>query len=223
MARKAKIGLQRFSQRTKILRSNYKKLRQHILIICEGEKTEPNYFKSIENKLPRGIVKLDIYGEGKNTLSLVSDVIDKVEEVKNHAKRDDYIRPYDQAWVVFDRDSFNPDQFDNAISKAKANDIKVAYSNEAFELWYILHFEYLNAGITRNQYKGKLTYHLGAKYEKNSEDMYKKLKDLGDQDAATKNAIKLLELHNNIAPSLQNPSTRVHELVIILNEYINGD
>ena len=39
-----------------------------------------------------------------------------------------------------------------AINDATANDLKVAWSNEAFELWYLLHFIFLDTAITRKAY-----------------------------------------------------------------------
>ena len=68
---------------------------------------------------------------------------------------------YDQVWCVFDRDSWTEEDFNKAIKNAKAQGFGVAYSNEAFELWYILHFEFLNTGIPRTKYLQKLNSLLG--------------------------------------------------------------
>lgn len=64
-------------------------------------------------------------------------------------------------WVVFDRDKKmpkdEPSKFNNAIKKAKANGIKVAYSNDAFEYWILLHFNDHQGGcMNRIEYKQKL-------------------------------------------------------------------
>ena len=45
------------------------KSRRWFLIVCEGEKTEPNYFRSFP--VNKNLIRLDIKGEGKNTKSLV--------------------------------------------------------------------------------------------------------------------------------------------------------
>ena len=74
--------------------------RQRILIVCEGEKTEPNYFEAIKAVLEKGTAEIHITGEGKNTLSLVEDAIAK----RNRKRETD--RPYDQVWVVFDQTCF---------------------------------------------------------------------------------------------------------------------
>jgi len=138
-------------------------------------------------------------------LSLVEDA---ERRSKESIKRN---MPYDRIWVVFDKDSFPASNFDNAINKAESNDFGCAWSNEAFELWYILHFEYRNTGMTRDKYKVKLTELLGSEYKKNDSDMYGKLSD--KQQDAIRNASKLLESHGSLPPSSSNPATTVFKLV----------
>ncbi|MGI5870333.1 MAG: RloB domain-containing protein, partial [Kiritimatiellia bacterium] len=46
--------------------------RERFLIVCEGEKTEPNYFRAIQKELPQHVVEVEIHGEGDNTLSLLT-------------------------------------------------------------------------------------------------------------------------------------------------------
>ena len=36
------------------------------LIVCEGEKTEPNYFKGFRRQ--KALIKIKVHGEGANTL-----------------------------------------------------------------------------------------------------------------------------------------------------------
>ena len=107
-----------------------------ILIVCEGERTEPNYFKSFKI-LSKDVLEIDIKGEGRNTLDLVEQAL--VIKRDNEKKKEII---YDQVWVVFDRDSFPHGQFNSAIKKARSNGLRVAYSNECFEVWYYLHFSY---------------------------------------------------------------------------------
>ena len=69
-----------------------------ILIVCEGERTEPDYFLRFR-------VTKDVHGEAMNTLSLVERTI---------AIRDEK-GPFDQVGCVFDLDSFPKQNFDKAI------------------------------------------------------------------------------------------------------------
>ena len=189
------------------------KTRRWFLIVCEGEKTEPNYFRRFP--VDTNVIKLDIKGEGKNTKSLVEKAI----ELKNDSESDET----DRFWCVFDRDKNpkNPNDaqnFNAAINNAKNNGIKVAYSNDAFELWYLLHFHYYNAAISRKDYQNMLTNLLGHKYEKNSETIYDELKN--QQQDAIKNAKRLLKEYDRPNPETDNPSTTVHLLVEELNSFI---
>ncbi len=189
--------------------------RERILIVCEGKKTEPNYFESIRSRLPRHLVEIDIEGEGMNTLSLVRNAVDRRRRAKESG------HPFDQVWIVFDRDSFPAAAFDNAIHMAEAQDMHCAWSNEAFELWYLLHFEDRQSAMSRSQYKGQLTRHLGRKYEKNALDMYELLQELGDADLAIRRGNQLKKEHKGTPASSSNPCTTVGDLVEALNSFLN--
>lgn len=184
---------------------NTKEVRQRFLIVCEGEKTEPNYFKSF--RVSTNVIQIDVKGVGENPSKLV-------ESAREYNSREDY----DQVWCVFDRDSWLPQDFNNAIQNAKNQNFNVAYSNEAFELWYVLHFEFLNTGIPRTDYCQKLTNLMGKKYKKNSEQIYKEL--INRQDIAIKNSKKLLKQYARQSPVQDNPSTTVHLLVEELNRFL---
>lgn len=50
----------------------------------------------------------------------------------------------DQLWCVFDCDDNKDSELQAAISYAEKHGYKIAYSNPAFEYWYLLHFEKRN-------------------------------------------------------------------------------
>ncbi|MFP3043223.1 RloB family protein [Treponema primitia] len=175
-----------------------------ILIVCEGEKTEPNYFKAFPEN-PCVYDEIDIQGTGYNTISLVEKAI----QLKNEAQKKR--QPYQEVWCVFDRDSFPLESFNEALALAKRENIRCAYSIEAFEIWYLLHFNYCDTALSRTQYKEKLTTALDAEYLKNAKDMYKRLQD--KQETAIRNANKLYNIQCTKAIRDQNPITTVFELV----------
>lgn len=198
------------------------------LLICEGERTEPNYFKSIQKSINkkyagtkiREILKIEIEGTGYNTMSLVN----KAEEI---SKKDNI--GFGQVWCVFDKDSFSNELFNGAINHAKNLGFHSSWSNEAFELWYLLHFEYLNSGITRHQYNDKLDKILKSKgikegYIKNLTNIYEILKTYGNEVEAIENAKKLLtNYNNNISDADKKPATTVYLLVEELNKLLDKD
>jgi hypothetical protein len=179
-----------------------------LLIACEGEETEPNYFSAF--RLSSANVK--VVGCGKNTLSLVEEAL----EIRRKARVDE--EEYDQVWCVFDRDKNTPQNINAAFDLAERKGIKIAYSNEAFELWYLLHFQYMDTGITRDDYKKRLSKLLGYPYQKNSQSMYREL--LLKQGTALKNAENLLKTYSPRKPVEDNPSTTVHLLVRELNRFL---
>ncbi|MFM8299213.1 MAG: RloB family protein [Microcystis aeruginosa] len=189
--------------------------RKRFLIICEGEKTEVNYFKAFT--VPKKI-EVRVKGEGKNSLSLVEKAIKIIDNVN----KDD---SFDQIWCVFDKDNCSKEQFNQAEGLAKEQNIKIAYSNEAFEIWFILHFQYLDIATSRSEYLTILTNQMQKygllnkkeKYKKNREDMYEKLKPY--QTTAITNAAKLIQDRDEAKkhPFDANPSTTVQELVQELN------
>ncbi len=189
--------------------------RKKFLIVCEGEKTEVNYFKAFT--VPKKI-EVTVRGEGKNSLSLVNKAI----QIIDNLKQDD---SFDQIWCVFDKDNCSKEQFNQAERLAKENNVKIAYSNEAFEIWFILHFQYLDIATSRSEYPKILNTQMKKyrllnekeKYEKNREDMYEKLKSY--QRTAITNAAKLIQDRDEAKkhPFDANPSTTVQELVQELN------
>lgn len=181
--------------------------RTRILIVCEGAKTEPNYFRCFP---VADVIDIEVVGTGRNTDSLVTQAIQR----RDRAETDG--RPFNEVWCVFDRDSFTPHNFNRALQLAQNEHIRTATTNEAFELWYLLHFNFHDAGISRATYAERLTRALGIPYAKNMTDIYERL--LERQPAAIRNAATLLKRYAPWNPERHNPSTNVHHLVNRLNE-----
>ena len=186
-----------------IRRENIRPLRR-ILIVCEGEKTEPNYFKKFPAN-PEVYDRIDIHGTGYNTVSLVKEAIRLNNEALERKE------PYIEVWCVFDKDDFSIDRFQSAINLAKINKIRCAYSIEAFELWYMLHFNFYDSALSRKQYKEKLSELIGKTYQKNDEEMYTLLNSR--KDRAIQNAKKLYFQQYKKPFAEQNPMTSVFLLV----------
>jgi hypothetical protein len=181
---------------------NIRELRQRFLIVCEGAKTEPNYFKRF--RVPKTVI--EVVGVAANPSKLV-------QITQDLQGQDDY----DQIWCVFDRDDWTKADFNQALQAADNQGFQVAYSNEAFELWYVLHFEFLNTGIPRKDYVKKLTVMMDKPYQKNSSTIYDDL--LERQEVAIRNARQLLQQYKLPNPIVDNPSTTVHLLVAELNRF----
>jgi len=192
------------------------------LIVTEGTETEVNYFNNIKRILETNFnnsvmvekVTMNIQGTARSTTVLVKEAIKKRS-----------LKSYSDVWVVFDRDE-NSD-FDEAISLALREGLHVAWSNECFELWLLLHFQNLESAIGRNDYSSKLTSHF-KKQKINNGEYKKNIKDIFDitspfVNIAITRSNDLLKEYNNrniMSPDKMNPATKVQDLVVELIDFI---
>lgn len=194
----------------------------YYLIATEGIATEVNYFEGIKSEINKKYkdrmkvqkISLKVKGIGKGTVSLVEEVV-KRRSLGN----------YSEVWVVFDKDEFQ--DFDDAIRLAKKEGLKVAWTNESFELWILLHFQNLDVPLPRDQYNQKLNKHFKklkynhGEYDKNIENIFELTKD--KILIAIERSEELLSEHkyNKIYEySKMNPATTVQELIKDLLPYI---
>jgi len=174
------------------------------LIVCEGEKTEVNYFEAIrrEKRLPNTDVRIVPSDYGTSPLNIVEYAIDLFNKTK----------AFDRIYVVFDRDDHL--SYHNALAKAEATDKKLKNdegkaipftaipSVPNFELWLLLHFRDVLSPIHRTEVYAslRLPAHYPA-YAKNSMTVYADTKDR--IPAATTRAEHLRDqfnAHSGIAP-----------------------
>jgi hypothetical protein len=189
-----------------------KELVAYFLIVCEGEKTEPNYFKAFPKQVGKLVYDIQFEGGGISTLK----VVEKAIELRDTTKQ-----KYDRVWAVFDKDSFKSTAFNNAILKAKANNIECAWSNQAFELWYLLHFHTRITAMDREEYKKAIEAAINSKllkgkrfsYKKNDTNMYSLLNKVGNQEMAIRWAKELNNEMIGEAFANYNPATQVFKLV----------
>ncbi|HEY5268500.1 MAG TPA: RloB family protein [Candidatus Saccharimonadales bacterium] len=182
-----------------------------VLIVTEGL-TEANYFENYKTSDNLIIIK----NEGDSKRSLVEKAI----EEKARAIHEEGFDENDHFWVVMDRDvtgsnKKDKDQFNAAMQLAKNNKISVAWSNDAYELWPLLHFQDLRSSVPRHQLRAMLTRHLGERYDKSHPTAYfeRLLPNRAKAISRAKSIFSEVEdhMHGKI-----NPSTSIHLLVELL-------
>lgn len=188
-------------------------IRCSFLIVCEGTKTEPNYFEAF-GKTQRGVFVYDIEvkGLGRGT----KGVVEKAIELKNKNN-------YDRVWAVFDKDEIPAKDFNEAIISGQKNGIEVAWSNEAFELWYLYHFQNVTTGVPRKDYEAKITAAVNAskkykakgkyRYAKSNPNNFEIMTTCGSMDAAIRYAEMKHKEYSGTRYASQNPCTTVYRLV----------
>ena len=193
---------------------------EYHLIVTEGTKTEPHYFEGLRNeinlKYPGRIsIKIEGVGQGANTLTLL-EMAEQLVKIS--------VTDYKHVWLVYDKDDFPKDDFDNTYFKCMAlsKDSPITYhalwSNECIEYWFLLHYIQLAAARPRNEYYPMLSEHLCAKYKKNSEDIYSMLRP--NMYSAIKNAKNIMSNYEELPPSQCTPGTNVYEIFEKLQDYL---
>ena len=200
-----------FLRRPPVRRAN-----ERILIVCEGEKTEPDYFESLREFLslhgadvviPENLV-------GNNPMSVVECALQEYKKEK--------IDRYDAVFCVFDRDR-HPD-YANAMSRIAAIKLKGGGTLHAipsvpcFEFWILLHFVRTTRpfesaeGSHCDSVIRELKKHLpGFRKGKGVFDLVK-----DRTEDAIDNAKKVEIFHET--SRTDNPSTKVHVLVLRMRE-----
>lgn len=188
-----------------------------ILIVGEGQ-TEKLYFESFP-VLALTVEAIDLGGQSKLKL------IESTEEIVKNSDTQ-----YDEIWCVFDMDLKKGEKefadFDNAIKQGQSKGYKIAYSNDAFELWFYLHYQFTDQNNHRTFYYKAMGKSWGLNYEKDGksysfcQSIYQKLEEdnLASQDQALERADKLFQDQSHLPFHKQNPITMVYKLVQYLNE-----
>lgn len=157
------------------LRRNAPKRRPYprMLIVCEGSKTEVNYFEEIrqEKRLPNVNLRIIPSPLGTEPQQIVEGA--EAEFLKS--------KGFEKVYVVFDRDQHLT--YANAIAMAEArneklrNDEKKSVAFEAivsvpcFELWLLLHFADITGPLNRYDALARLRHHLVG-YQKGNSGIY---------------------------------------------------
>ncbi len=143
-----------------------RKIRDTILIVTNGKRTEKLYFDNLTNSFS-SMFKIKV--EYKN---------EQPDELVEYAKNLDSSL-YNQIWCVFDiDDSHKEGHLLYALAEAKKHNINIAYSNEAFEVWLLCHLtKNIRPSLTRKTYIKEINNYLEEKrlpkYQKNDLDLLK--------------------------------------------------
>lgn len=104
-------------------------------IYCEGAKTEPAYFKALNDHFDR--VQLEVTPVGGDPQYVARKAIERL--LRNRRGRQSSFEEADQVWAVFDRDRHAT--YAAALDSCRRAGVRVASSDPCFELWLALHLE----------------------------------------------------------------------------------
>lgn len=207
--RKAKSALD--LARRKARRAPYAKA----LIVCEGEKTEPNYFNGLKNHYGLNSANVEICGDsGSDPAGIYRYARQR------HRQEKDAGDAFDRVFCVFDKDTHPSYQtIVAAIADATPKCVFTAITSvPCFEYWLLLHFNYSTrpyAALPGNSACDQVLTELRGylpDYAKGAGDIFPRLID--QLDFAKNNAARALAAAGR--NHSDNPTTRVHELVEFL-------
>ncbi len=184
-----------------------------ILIVCEGRKTEPQYFEEIRirNRIPSAHIRVVHAAHGTEP----RQVVNFAESTFRAAKA------YEQIYAVFDRDEHRT--YHEALGRAQAlngnlrNDEKrpvtftAIASVPCFELWLLIHFVEIHAYFERDVILRRLREHIPP-YVKGMTDVFT-ITEFRLADA-TQRAGALQQRFNPFSGT--DPYTNVNALVTLL-------
>jgi hypothetical protein len=136
---KRKIKATKALQRESANRQEYEK----VLIVCEGSKTEPLYFKELIDHYEIHTANVKVSGDcNSDPMSVVSHGLKLYENEANSLSG-----AFDKVYFVFDRDTHS--NYQKALAKIKkekpAKTFIAITSVPCFEYWLLLHFKYTAA------------------------------------------------------------------------------
>jgi hypothetical protein len=177
-------------------------------LVCEGEVTEPEYFRGFGQRTRNSSVEIQIADQHGDPLTLVEHAERHKHEAEEQARRerDSFLR-FDEIWCVFDVDEHHKPRLNDARQLARAKGIDLAVSNPCFELWLLLHFRDHPGAWHRHDVQDMLKVFLP------SYDKHLDFDELADGVAyATRRAGRLDQDAESEGESGRNPTTGVYRL-----------
>lgn len=180
-----------------------------LLIVCEGEKTEPYYFEDLCNhfRLSSANVEIALNDEGSNPINVVECAVKLYRRDKG----------YDHVFCVFDRDR-HPRYLDalSRIEELRTRGripVHAVPSIPCFEFWILLHYEYttrqfepVGGSVCDQVVRSLASYYPDYRKGRN---VFGRL--VGLMEGAIPRSKAVLRFHET--SGTDNPSTRIHELV----------
>ncbi len=206
-------------QRDLIRRKSSLPERRRVLIVCEGEKTEPLYLKALVADLGLTTAEVEVCGKCDSA---------PVSVVKFGKKKFNSDPDFDLVFFVFDQDTHA--SYDDALRlieefqcqrKFNGKTIAAITSIPCFEIWFLLHFEphtkpYVASGgksPCKNLISVLKRNPAFKDYEKGGENYFEVLQ--GRLPQAKKNSAQALKQIQDAGSSAHhgNPTTLMHKLI----------
>lgn len=206
-------------------KNKHREVHPKIFVWTHTEKAEIVYFQDFRDQLRSHLLM-----PRKKICRMPHQLIEKVIVWKTESKEIEEADG-DRVWCILDVDDFykdNPKILLDAIKMAHKYNIKIAYVNECFEHWILLHFEKPTSPISRGN---EIEKRIAKAFKKNGLGLFLKNQPVFNlllpfQDNAIKNAKELIQgkykeiSWPDVLGSDGNPSTSIHFLIEEINQLI---
>jgi len=215
-----------------------------ILIVCEGQKTEIDYFEKLKTVIIDDIIGIRVIpvtsSSGPQALKIIESA-----KTENKLLTDNLGISVDLTYCVFDEDdakNISSKAYKNikaAIKQANDESYHIILTNPCLEYWFLLHYTNHSISIEKqgNDSKGKVAVRLLKQYipdyEKNGVRNIAEIFNTTKLQAAITNAESTLKNHANTNDSYlnkqneymidNNPSTNMQELIYAMSKKFSPD
>ena len=179
------------------------------LIVCEGAKSEPHYFKEIRHELRLQTATIDVCGKecGSDPVSVFKYAAKLCDDEKHSA--------YDSVFCVIDTDDHANLSQALELIDARGKPFQAVVSSPCFEYWLLLHHSFHRSSFRATGTKSigevvesALRKHDGM-YQKGKPGLWSRYKDKLEVALSNSKAIH----KTSRASGNKNPSTDIHFLV----------
>lgn len=193
-----------------------------ILVVTEGQVSEPVYLRELRRRLKLGIIELVVEPGGMGDPRRLAEKACEINATRRSMAKRRKLglfqpRVFDETWIVFDTDA--PDaqgRLRDGLAFAQANRVRCAHSTPSFEFWLLLHHDFTTAPMRLcADVIPRLSAAIGVTYTKNAEHSAQIIPPFLDRmDNALENAGRVRAYHvAGGSPFPANPSTEVDILI----------
>ncbi len=126
--------------------------KRKFILVCEGAKTERDYFSALKTAHSGAIIDIEIIPGVGVPKTVVDRALEELKKLKG--RKLDSFEEKDEVWAVFDRD--NHPHYKESMQRGEDGGVQIARSNPCFELWLILHIQDYDKACDHRQIQNDL-------------------------------------------------------------------
>jgi len=189
-------------------RKSTREISKRILIVCEDQKSSPNYFRALVKEYRLSAAQVEVVSADRSSpLSVVTEA----KARQDSARQSEGTLEFDEVWCVIDGDYGK--QIPPARTIAANAQINLAVSTQCFEFWLLLHFADKAAGHPSCEGHIRDLKKFVNDYQKGSFNFSEIVKNVGVAAKRAKMKRDAGKASGNTLPEDDNPCSDVYSLI----------